>query len=58
MLQGIVGLGHCILIDRLWYFGCYHKDLETDRADDIVVNVIYSGPEGDFVISKGSNLSG
>ncbi|MBK9451489.1 MAG: hypothetical protein IPN95_19170 [Bacteroidetes bacterium] len=32
--------------------GCYHKDLETDRADDIVVNVIYSGPEGDFVISK------
>jgi hypothetical protein len=32
--------------------GCFHKDVETDRADDIAGNLIYSGPEGNFVLSK------
>lgn len=36
----------------LLFSGCFHKDIDTGRADDIVGNLIYSGKEGDFIISK------
>ncbi len=36
----------------LLFTGCFHKDLMTDRADDIVANLLYQGPEGNLIISK------
>lgn len=45
-------LGLLMLGMMLMGAGCYHKDIETDRADDIVANLIYSGPEGNLILSK------
>jgi hypothetical protein len=49
------GKSFCILlfsVTAMWCSGCYHKDVDTDRADDIVANLIYTGPEGTLVLSK------
>jgi hypothetical protein len=32
--------------------GCFHKDVATCTADDIVATMLYDGPEGQFVIAK------
>jgi hypothetical protein len=32
--------------------GCFHKDVMTDTADDVVSNLLYQGPEGNLIISK------
>ncbi len=32
--------------------GCFHKNVMTDTADDIKNNLLYQGPEGNFIISK------
>lgn len=34
------------------FSGCYHKDVETDRADDVEATILYTGTDGDFVITK------
>jgi hypothetical protein len=31
---------------------CFHKDVMTDRADDIASSLIYQGKEGNYIINK------
>jgi hypothetical protein len=51
-LKEAIRISGTILLLLLLFSGCYHKDIDTGRADDIVGNLIYSGKEGDFIISK------
>jgi hypothetical protein len=34
------------------FSGCFHKDVATDRADDVEATILYTGAEGHFVITK------
>jgi len=36
----------------LFFTSCFHKDVMTDRADDIISSLIYKGKEGNFIICK------
>jgi hypothetical protein len=46
--------GLLLLASILLGQGCFHKDVMTDTADDIVNNLLYQGPEGNLIISKES----
>lgn len=32
--------------------GCFHKDVETDRADDVTATLLYEGPGGPVLLNK------
>jgi hypothetical protein len=52
MRQGYNFCTILFLVVTLFSTGCFHKDVETDSADDIVANLIYTGPEGTLILSK------
>ena len=41
-----------LLVSVALFSGCFHKDVMTDNADDNKGNLLYQGPEGNFIISK------
>src|ERR1700720_727634 len=40
------------LLSLVLLTSCMHKDVMTDRADDISSSIIYQGKEGNYIINK------
>jgi hypothetical protein len=41
-----------LFLPLLIFSSCFHKDVMSDRADDVVRSLIYKGTEGTFIITK------
>lgn len=41
-----------ILAPAFLLASCFHKDVMNDRADDVVTSFVYSGKEGELIITK------
>ncbi len=41
-----------LFLTLLVFSSCFHKDVMSDRADDVVRSMIYKGNEGTFIITK------